>query len=495
MKTKQILAILLAALMTAGSFVSCGEKDTAETQAAADTEAAEVVETEEVDPFADMDLGGESIRMMVSSREKDGIVPSIFAIQHGEELTGEVVSDAVYNRNIEVEEMLNIKLEFTADDQSHETIGASLTQLLTAGDDAYDQNIHELFQLATLSVQNSFLNVFNIPHLDFSRDYWYDDYMSDTSFASEDKRYILAGDYFLDVYRSAHALYFNKDRFTDLYGAPEELYDLVLEGGWTHDVFLQYSEGAYQDINGDGQRDKDDLYGFSTYGYWGPIIPWVIGADITFLEYNEDGSPYFAMNNERSIKLLEQLNKIFHGEGAYDYQADFSLAFINGSSLFGGYHRVAHMENFRDMEADLGILPIPKMDDSQENYITSSHDTTNVGVIPITCSKSDIIGAVLEVLSRESAENVIPAYYETSLKTKYVRDDQSAQILDIIRQNISCVFPVAFGNYCGNLALYNAFSAPLGSKSTDFVSNYVKHEKTAQAKLDELWEAFSSVES
>ena len=495
MKTKQILAILLAALMTAGSFVSCGEKETAETQAAADTEAAEVVETEEVDPFADMDLGGESIRMMVSSREKDGIVPSLFAIQHGEELTGEVVSDAVYNRNIEVEEMLNIKLEFTADDQSHETIGASLTQMLTAGDDAYELIIHELFPLATLSVQNSFLNVFNIPHLDFSRDYWYDDYMSDTSFASEDKRYILAGDYFLDVYRSAHALYFNKDRFTDLYGAPEELYDLVLEGGWTHDVFLQYSEGAYQDINGDGQRDKDDLYGFSTYGYWGPIIPWVIGADITFLEYNEDGSPYFAMNNERSIKLLEQLNKIFHGEGAYDYQADFSLAFINGSSLFGGYHRVAHMENFRDMEADLGILPIPKMDDSQENYITSSHDTTNVGVIPITCSKSDIIGAVLEVLSRESAENVIPAYYETSLKTKYVRDDQSAQILDIIRQNISCVFPVAFGNYCGNLALYNAFSAPLGSKSTDFVSNYVKHEKTAQAKLDELWEAFSSVES
>ncbi|MBQ3178124.1 MAG: hypothetical protein IJB52_09910 [Clostridia bacterium] len=494
MKNKQILAILLAALMTAGSLASCGEKEAAETQAAADTDAAEAVETEEVDPFADMDLGGESIRMMVSSREKDGIVPSIFAIQHGEELTGEVVSDAVYNRNIEVEEMLNIKLEFTADDQSHETIGASLTQLLTAGDDAYELIIHELFPLATLSVQNSFLNVFNIPHLDFSKDYWYDDYMSDTSFASEDKRYILAGDYFLDVYRSAHALYFNKDRFTDLYGAPEELYDLVLEGGWTHDVFLQYSEGAYQDVNGNGSRDADDLYGFSTYGYWGPIIPWVIGADITFLEYNEDGSPYFAMNNERSIKLLEQLNRIFHGEGAYDYQADFSLAFINGSSLFGGYHRVAHMENFRDMEADLGILPIPKMDDSQENYITSSHDTTNVGVIPITCSKSDIIGVVLEVLSRESAESVIPAYYETSLKTKYVRDDQSAQILDIIRQNISCVFPVAFGNYCGNLALYNAFSAPLGSKSTDFVSNYVKHEKTAQAKLDELWEAFSSVE-
>ncbi|MBQ8640822.1 MAG: hypothetical protein IJ480_01270 [Clostridia bacterium] len=495
MKRKQLCAIFLAVLMTAGSFVSCGNEAETEMQTNTDTAAVDVQETEAADPFADMDFGGEDIRMMVSSREKDSMVSSKVAIQHGEELTGEVVSDAVYNRNILVEEMLNISLVFTEDDQSHETIGTFITQLLTAGDDAYDLIIHELFPLATLSVQNSFLNVMDMPYLDFSQSYWYEDYMSDVSFASEEKRYILAGDYFLDILRTAHALYFNKDRFTDLYGAPEDLYDLVLEGGWTHDVFLEYSEGAYQDVNGDGTRDADDLYGFSTYAYWGPIIPWVIGADITFLEYKEDGAPYFAMNNERSVKLLEQLNRIFHGEGTYDFVDKFDIAFINGSSLFGGYLRVSHMENFRDMEADLGILPIPKMDEEQENYITSSHDTTNVGVIPITCSKADTMAAVLEVLSRESAESVIPAYYETSLKTKYVRDDQSAQILDLIRQNISCVFPVAFGNYCGNLALYNAFSIPLAAKSTDFVSNYVKSEATAQAKLDELWETFSSADT
>ena len=247
-------------------------------------------------------------------------------------------------------------------------------------------------------------------------------------------------------------------------------------------------------MNGDGTRDAGDLYGFSTYGYWGPMIPWVIGADVNFLDYKSDGAPYFALNDERSIKLIESLNRVYHGTGAYDYKADYETAFLNGSSLFGGYLRVASMEVFRDMEADLGILPIPKLDDLQENYITSSHDTTNIGVIPITCSKTDTIAAVLEVLSIESAASVIPAYYETSLKTKYVRDDQSAQILDIIRQNISCVFPVAFGNYCENLALYNAFSVLLQNKSTDFVSNYVKYEDKAQAKLDELWEAFSSVE-
>ncbi len=494
MKGNKLTALFLAVLMTASVFASCGDSGASETEDTADTTPAETVETEEIDPFADMDFGGEDIRMMIANRVRDGMIGSESTIMHGEELTGEVVNDAVYNRNILVEEKLNIKLVFTENEESHTTIGASITQLLTAGDDAYELIIHELFPLATLSVQNSFLNVFDMPYFDFSKSYWYEDYMSDVSFDSGEKRYILAGDYFLDILRTAHALYFNKDRYRDLYGDPEDLYDLVLEGDWTHDKFLQYSEGAYQDVNGDGIRDAGDLYGFSTYGYWGPMIPWVIGADVNFLDYKSDGAPYFALNDERSVKLIESLNRVYHGTGAYDYQADYETAFLNGSSLFGGYLRVASMEVFRDMEADLGILPIPKLDDLQENYITSSHDTTNVGVIPITCSKADTIAAVLEVLSIESAASVIPAYYETSLKTKYVRDDQSAQILDIIRQNISCVFPVAFGNYCENMPLYNAFSILLQNKSTDFVSNYVKYEDKAQAKLDELWEAFSSVE-
>ena len=492
MKTKRLIALFLAVVMAAAAFVSCGDsagEQTGDTAETADTAAAE---TEPVDPFADMDFGGEEIRMMIANRVRDGMIGSQNTIIHGEELTGEVVNDAVYNRNILVEEKLNIKLAFTENEESHDTIGASITQLLTAGDDAYDLVIHELFPLATLSVQNSFINVFDLPYLDFSKSYWYESYMSDVSFASEDQRYILAGDYFLDILRTAHALYFNKDRYRDLYGDPEDLYDLVLEGDWTHDVFLQYSEGAYQDANGDGTRDAEDLYGFSTYGYWGPVIPWIIGADVNFLAYKSDGAPYFALNDERSIKLVESLMRVYRGDGAYDYQANYESAFLNGSSLFGGYLRVASMEVFRDMEADLGILPIPKLDDSQANYITSSHDTTNVGVIPVTCSKLDTLAAVLEVLSIESAASVIPAYYETSLKTKYVRDDQSAQILDIIRQNISCVFPVAFGNYCENMPLYYAFSYLLQNSSTDFVSNYVKYEDKAQAKLDALWEAFSS---
>ncbi len=498
MKIQRTLLLFIAAFLAAGTVTSCGDAGTATTETGKVTDAVgtgtEAI-TAEPDPFEALDFGGEEIRMLVSANDYDLAGSSIYTIRADEEAEGgDVVNDAVIARNRAVEELLNITFSFTENTDDHTKIPTTLKNFIMAGDDAYDLVIHDLYPLSTLSVQGYFLNACDSQYMDFSQSYWYEDYMRDLSFNNEDIHYLLAGDYFLDVLRSAHALYVNKEMFNTIHESVDELYQLVLDNKWTHDAFLGYIADAYSDVNGDGKHDVDDRYGYCTIGYWGPMIPWVISSDITFLEYEADGAPYFAMNNERSVKLLENLNLVFHNDASHNYSAGAdacTAAFVNGNSLFGGYQRVSSLEMFRDMDSDIGILPYPKMDEAQERYITSSHDTANVGVIPLTTSKFETLGAVLEVLSRETAKTVMPAYYETALKVKYIRDDASAQMLDIIRYNISCVFPVAFGNYCNDVPLYKAFSTPLGSKKTDFVSNYVKHEEKAQAKLDELWAAFS----
>ncbi|MGM9625400.1 MAG: hypothetical protein ACI3XM_06790 [Eubacteriales bacterium] len=501
MKIRNISLLLLAGLLAAGSFVSCGDaadKGDVTTPAVVDGSADSAsVTTEEIDPFAGFDYGGEEVRILVSANDYDGQGSSVYAIIEEEEENGDVVKDAVYKRNSDVEELLNVNFVYTENTEDYTKIPKTLQSFIMAGDDAYDLVIHDLFPLATLSVQGYFLNVCDNPYVDFSKSYWYESYMKDLAFGHEDIHYLLAGDYFLDILRTAHALYFNKDMFRTLFESPDELYEAVLDGTWTQEKFLQYSSAAYSDVNGDGKKDNDDRYGYCHIGYWGSMIPWVVSSDITFLENDSTGAPVFALNNERSVKLLENLNLIFHNDASHNYSAsveDNNNAFINGHALFGGYQRVCSLEMFRDMETDIGVLPYPKMDESQENYITSSHDTANVGVIPMTCGKFEMMGAVLEVLNRESAEIVMPAYYEKALKIKYSRDDASSQMLDIIRNGISCVFPVAFGNYCNDLPLGKAFSTPLTGKKTDFVSNYLKYEDAAQEKLDELWAAFDSIE-
>jgi len=493
---KRKLAALLAIMLLLPTFAACSDENADVNDNAADTTADTTAAetTAEPDPFEGINFDGEEFRILVSANDYDKRGSSIYTIRHSEESEGDVVGDAVYTRNLAAEEKLGITFKFIENTDNYTDIQTTLPKTILAGDDAYELVIHDLFSMCSLSVQNYFLNVFDIDHFDFTKEYWYEQYMRDVSFESEDKRYILAGDYFLDILRSAHALYVNKDIYTSLYGAPEELYQMVIDGGWTQEVFLDYIAGAYSDINGDGTADDGDRYGYCTINYWGPMIPWVISSDITFIEFESNGKPYFAMNNERSVALLQRLNDIFYNDGTHNYSTSVeanTTAFIEGHSLFGGYQRVSSIESFRDMEDDIGIIPYPKYDDRQEDYITSSHDTANVGVIPMTCSKADMVGAVVEYLCRESGDYVVPAYYETALKVKYARDDQSSQMLDIIRYNTGGVFALAYNGYCNGLPLREAFSTPLTAQSTDFVSNYTSKEAAAQAKLDEIWTAFS----
>ena len=61
--------------------------------------------------------------------------------------------------------------------------------------------------------------------------------------------------------------------------------------------------------------------------------------------------------------------------------------------------------------------------------VDGSHD---ILAVPITATNLERTGIITEALSAESYKRVIPAYYETALKTKYARDDESVQMLDMI---------------------------------------------------------------
>ena len=496
--TKRITTILLLLSMLV-SAAACGGGETTDpttTPAGGDTSA------EVTDPLAGLDFGGEKIHVLVSANDYDSQGSSCVYIISEEEETGDVVQDAVFQRNMAVEELLNVTFEFTENKDNYAAIPTTISTLVLAGDDTYDYIIHDLFPLATLSVQGNFLNVYDSEYMDFSKPYWYTDFMKGTSFDSDEKCYLLAGDYFLDILRTSHVMYVNKEMYEQHNGSVDDLYKIVFDGGWTQDKFLESIKNAYRDENGNTTADDGDVFGYVTSGYWGPMIPWAVASDLEYLSYDSDGTPSFALNNERSVKLLENLNKIFHHEAtnnvlAYDTKTPterMNNYFSNGLSMFSGYQFVRSLETFRDIEFGIGLLPYPKMDEAQEDYVTSVHDTTNVGVIPVTCKKFDMVGAVLEACGRFSQEKVIPAYYDIALKEKYVRDETSAKMLDMIRTNVGDVFPLAFGDYCNKLPINKAFRIPLEKNSNDFASNYAENEPLATEKLAELWDAFKSAE-
>lgn len=506
---KQKLSLVLALLMLLPTFTACAEsKENTEETTAAPTATPTAEETVEevkeenpyyegyVDPFVDVDFDGATLSVYTSVNQRGTLTSSNYLIEGPEELTGDLAPDAAIQRNLDVMERLNIELFFEPADYNYDVVASNIRQLLQSGDATYDLIINDIYGLAPITPEGLFHNAYDGKNFNFDAPWWYDNFMSDISL-NENLRFMLAGDYFIDMLRCTHCLVMNKGMYTDMYGDPEDVYAMVLNNEWTLDNFKMLEENCYLDLNGNGQHDVSDQYGHIAFEFWGPMIPWLISADPGFIARGEDGYPMLTVNNERSIALTEKLNAILNNNAAGinltgGDEAKTEAIFLEGRALFLGYQRLASLENasFRDAEVDLAVLPYPKLDELQENYVSSTHDTAELGFIPVAVpyDRLDFISTVVEVLCRETYVQVLPEYYESSLKIKYTRDNTSAQMIDIIHDNHGNGFALAFSNGLSGILLSNTFNAAISANSTDFASKYKSLEKPATKLLEKMIE-------
>jgi hypothetical protein len=443
------------------------------------------------DELAKYDFGGQEIRIMTSINASENyITNSNYMIEGEGELNGEIVNDAVYKRNMDVETLLNVKFNYTHMDEDYDTVKNAVSKLVLSGTDAYDLIINDVRTLAGLSLDGMFLNVKKVDVFDLSQSYWYNAFMEDVAIGKE-KSFILAGDYFIDVLRNCHALFLNKTMLDEQseQGTADALYQKVLDGKWTFEEFLTLTKSFLKDVNGDGEyKNADDQFGFICVGTWGSAMPFMMASDTGIFTKNTDGIPEFTMYNDKSIQLHDYLTRLFAKDSGGNSSFDGTVLvseFQNRRSLMVGYQRLATLEHLRTMEDEVAILPYPKLNSQQAKYVTSAHDTSEVGAIPITCANFDMTCVVLEALNREAKNTIIPAYYEQSLKIKYARDDTSAQIIDIIHDSMGNVFPLAYAETLNDvLNLYDV------TATKDFASGYEKREAKVKDKLETVIQSF-----
>ena len=85
------------------------------------------------------------------------------------------------------------------------------------------------------------------------------------------------------------------------------------------------------------------------------------------------------------------------------------------------------------MEDEFGILPMPKTFAEQDSYYhTVSAGNSSYMTIPYGVPGVEDLGLVVEALAMKSQEMVTPEFYEMQLKGRDTRDDESADMLDII---------------------------------------------------------------
>ena len=494
---KKGISLFLALLMLL-STVSCSdtgkENEEEQTGDAVQTPAGDSAaeETEAPDRFAGVDYDGRAFRIYTSVDTTDATNGDQF-IRGTEEMNGDIVNDAVFTRNLDVSEKLGITLEFTEANFNFSNVLTELNNMVMSGIDAYDIMANDIRTFASLSTDGKLHTVANTDILDFSRSYWYEDAMRDLEIV-EGGLYCLIGDYFTDALASCHALYVNESMLENVQGDKEYINRLVFDGTWTYDAMMEVMTLAMEDSDGNGEMVEGDVFGFTCIGTWGSAIPFLIGTGIEFISTEGDTIEYI-FNNERSVKILEKMNELFYSDAALTNISASSPAglrsnFSNGLTLIMGYNRLGDLANLREIDFSAGVVPYPKLDAEQENYVTSMHDTSEIGAIPVTVppAELDFVFTCLEVLSAETAKTVIPEYYENALKVKYVDGEDDAKMIDLIHDTIGSPFAVAYNTTLGDFMLGVCFCTPLGNKSADFASAYKKNQKKSKKDLEKLME-------
>ena len=450
---KKTLSILLALAVLLPLLAACGEsKENAETPAgdvSAPTAAEETVppeETEEAfvgDRVPELDFGGATVTMAGQGTGDAGNNNLDMTV---EELTGDVVRDAIYQRTLVMEERFNVSVaEPLMSDYT--TISNTVKSMVTAGDDTYDFVVNQLAQTSADVLNGYSMNLNEIPYIDLDMR-WYPANVKESA-SLNGKLFLVVSDMCISYVGQTWSMCFNKDLTTDM--GIGGLYDLAREGGWTIDKLKSITADVYIDVNGNGERDQEDTYGFTmgSGGINGCMgAAFLYGAGQRYLDVNEDFTFVHLLESEHGQAVAEKFYELNNQEGSCVYTADGKTltAMMTQVAVFAPAQLGHYYVFARDFDGTFGVLPMPKFDEAQERYATLCDAGCNCISVPITCRDPEMTGAMIEAMSAYSTNYVNPAYVEIALQTKVARDEESVEMMQIVMDSRVMDFGYL---YCG----------------------------------------------
>lgn len=441
---KRSISVLLLAAMLA-SMAACGDTvpDSDDTTLSSDSSDTGSADTESAYSYPELDFGGDDFNILNCEQ-----LWEMYTYLDFESMTGEVVDDAVYNRNRMLEEKFNFNMNVT--EMPLDDLLSTVQKIATSNDNEYHVSYIRGYYLASAVSGGLCANLYEVPYLQLDQPWWNQSVVSNASIGEDDDTlYFALNDLSLCSFDLTWTVFFNETMMESL--GQDMPYDLVREGKWTIDEFHNLIKiGA--NLNGDSSFTYSDSgkanYGFTSF--YRMIQAMILGAGNSFTKKGTDGIPELSIETEAFYTTCEKLANIFGTEGDY-LEANSSATgtkydrlFMNGRALFCGAE-VKASGIFREMNDDFGILPLPKLDENQESYYGWMNYDTPTMIIPASNNQLEETGIILDALSYHSYTDVLPKYYEIRVSQKGLRNDDSIEMLQIIRDSLTYDSSLTYG--------------------------------------------------
>lgn len=479
----KLISLLLSLLLAALSVISCAGNKTGNESNNTDNSAETTAETTVPEPEPDLpsvDMEGKTFTFLTCNWPGEAVWTMNDIVIS--EMNGNAVNDAQFVRNSNVQEQFNCVVAEHNVDAPNDAVN-KLRSSVNAGDNAFDVFLPRMQAYTPLVTGTLIIDLNTLPYIDFSMPWWDAGSVDGLSLGG---RQFGVNSYMTTNDKGATStLVFNKKIISDYnLGTP---YDFVKNAAWTLDTFNEQIKKVSADLDGNGKMDKNDLFGFLYQR--DTLLDFLIAGGESVAKKDEDDLPYVSISSESAISKAQKIFDVL-----YDTETCFNVMFLEGdfnvgmNTMFQAnqglfmWIRMINIVALRTMEADFGIIPIPKYDETQEEYYNTMNPWTGIFIcVPVSNTDYENTGIFLEAMSYEGYKNVKTAYYDTLLNGIIARDEESSEMLDIIFANRR----YDIGAICTFGGLQDIVYMPM-TYDRDIASYVAKRQRSADTAVDKI---------
>ena len=470
---KKIALLLALILMLTPVLVACGGSED-DTKKEAPSVSEEVVDTGySIDNLRELDFGKQTFGIFTDK----GAVTYLIS----EEETGDLVGDAVFQRNLAIEEKFSLELNIVEAEVNQPC--AEIRNFIMADDKTYQAfNNVQHNAMPSMILEGYFVDWNELEDLDYEQPYWNSRVAKDINYGG--KVYTMGGDLNLGTYNNTNCIMFNQSLFDDL--GIDYPYQDVYDYTWTIDKMIEIVKQGYADLDGNTEVNHDtDRFGFNGWG-WEMNTAVYIGMGGKPVINDEDNMPVLNLNNEKTIKIIDKMIELFDNKNAWSEMSKYgthNAAFDGGRMLMKDTF-ITGLSLNRDSEFGAGLIPYPMLDEEQGEYNSRAANIAHLCYIPTTNNQLQDTGLILEAMSIEAYNNLRPVYYDVTLSLKEAPDDETLDMVDIILDSSSYIYE-GFG--IGSIV--NAVS---NSQTNTFASWYAANETVFKKNLEKMIEFYGA---
>lgn len=404
---------------------------------------------------------------------------------YAEDESGDTLNDAIFKRNARVEDQCKIKLTVIAEGSWADYDKTTLPKLkdsISAGDQAYDL-LAGYGNATSLATQGLLLDLNTLEYIDFDKPWWSKNFKDEMTVNG--KTYFGIGSLSLSMIYSMDCIFVNTDLLADTASEQYNIYQVVKDGKWTFDEMALRAKSAWVDRNGNGIVDADDTVGFTSTDKSNSAIGFFYATGRKITKRDAEKNPTFDELDVNSISTaLDAVIKVlYQSEGVLTDNTDSSIHFYDGQTLFNFRWLYWGQTQYAGLMDHYGIVPMPKMNEDQANYVTPVQAGMHIYCIPRDVADPTRDAIVTEAFAAESYRSLMPAYFEVVLKAKYAKDAQTSQMLDLMYETVD--FDIGY-IWRSDLPFWSSIQDIITYKNNSFSMQYktiAKQSKTAMQKL------------